>query len=82
NVLVFPGVFRGLLDAQSRTVNTDMMLAAARALADVVAEDELNANYIIPSVFNPKATTAVADAVKRAALAAGAAAAADRSPHA
>ncbi|MFC5144584.1 hypothetical protein ACFPP6_07810, partial [Streptomyces aureoversilis] len=58
----------GLLDAQSRTVNTDMMLAAARALADVVAEDELNANYIIPSVFNPKATEAVAAAVKRAAL--------------
>ncbi|WP_308438071.1 malic enzyme-like NAD(P)-binding protein, partial [Streptomyces morookaense] len=70
NVLVFPGVFRGLLDAQSRTVNTDMMLAAARALADVVAEDELNANYIIPSVFNAKATEAVASAVKRAALAA------------
>ncbi|MFD8999073.1 malic enzyme-like NAD(P)-binding protein, partial [Streptomyces abikoensis] len=70
NVLVFPGVFRGLLDAQSRTVNTDMMLAAARALADVVAEDELNANYIIPSVFNAKATEAVASAVKQAALAA------------
>ncbi|WP_308440254.1 malic enzyme-like NAD(P)-binding protein, partial [Streptomyces mashuensis] len=69
NVLVFPGVFRGLLDAQSRTVNTQMMLAAAGALADVVAEDELNANYIIPSVFNAKATEAVASAVKRAALA-------------
>ncbi|WP_308437408.1 malic enzyme-like NAD(P)-binding protein, partial [Streptomyces griseocarneus] len=67
NVLVFPGVFRGLLDAQSRTVNTDMMLAAARALADVVAGDELNANYIIPSVFNPNATAAVAAAVKQAA---------------
>ncbi|GAA3083326.1 hypothetical protein GCM10020000_81830 [Streptomyces olivoverticillatus] len=68
NVLVFPGVFRGLLDAQSRTVNTDMMLAAAGALADVVAGDELNANYIIPSVFNPRATEAVAAAVKRAVL--------------
>ncbi|MEV5511315.1 malic enzyme-like NAD(P)-binding protein, partial [Streptomyces orinoci] len=71
NVLVFPGVFRGLLDAQSRTVNTEMMLAAAGALADVVAEDELNANYIIPSVFNAAATQAVASAVKRAALAVG-----------
>ncbi|MBF6044066.1 NAD-dependent malic enzyme, partial [Streptomyces sp. NRRL B-1677] len=69
NVLVFPGVFRGLLDAQSRTVDTGMMLAAARALADVVTEDELNANYIIPSVFNPGATESVAAAVKRAALA-------------
>ncbi|MGW4631052.1 NAD(P)-dependent malic enzyme, partial [Streptomyces rubiginosohelvolus] len=71
NVLVFPGVFRGLLDAQSRTVNTEMMLAAAGALADVVAEDEVNANYIIPSVFNDKVAGAVAGAVRAAAKAAG-----------
>ncbi|MEV4871442.1 NAD(P)-dependent malic enzyme, partial [Streptomyces syringium] len=69
NVLVFPGVFRGLLDAQSRTVNTDMMLAAATALANVVTEDELNANYIIPSVFHAGAAEAVASAVKQAAFA-------------
>lgn len=69
NVLVFPGVFRGLLDAQSRTVNDVMMLAAARALADVVGADELNANYIIPSVFNEKVSGAVADAVREAAKA-------------
>src|SRR4051812_11074461 len=74
NVLVFPGVFRGLLDAQSRTVNTEMMLAAATALANVVTEDELNANYIIPSVFNDKVAGAVAGAVRDAAKAAGAAA--------
>ncbi len=72
NVLVFPGVFRGLLDAQSCTVNTEMMLAAARALADVVAEDEVNANYIIPSVFNDKVAGAVAGAVRDAVKAAGA----------
>ncbi|GAB3964525.1 malic enzyme-like NAD(P)-binding protein [Streptomyces sparsus] len=72
NVLVFPGVFRGLLDAQSRTVNDEMMLAAARALADVVGEDELNANYIVPSVFNEKVAGAVADAVREAAKAAAA----------
>ena len=72
NVLVFPGVFRGLLDAQSRTVNTEMMLAAASALADVVTEDELNPNYIIPSVFNDKVAGAVAGAVRTAAKAAGA----------
>jgi malate dehydrogenase (oxaloacetate-decarboxylating) len=70
NVLVFPGVFRGLLDAQSRTVNTDMMLAAAKALADVVTEDELNPNYIVPSVFNDKVAGAVAGAVREAAKAA------------
>ncbi|ARQ70425.1 NAD-dependent malic enzyme [Streptomyces marincola] len=67
NVLVFPGVFRGLLDAQSKTVSSDMMLAAARALADVVGEDELNANYIVPSVFNEKVSGAVAGAVRSAA---------------
>lgn len=71
NVLVFPGVFRGLLDAQSRTVNTEMMLAAAKALADVVSDDELNANYIIPSVFNDRVAGAVAGAVREAAKAAG-----------
>jgi malate dehydrogenase (oxaloacetate-decarboxylating) len=71
NVLVFPGVFRGLLDAQSRTVNTEMMLAAAGALAETVAEDELNRNYIIPSVFNDKVAGAVAGAVRTAAKAAG-----------
>ncbi|MGW3623672.1 NAD(P)-dependent malic enzyme, partial [Streptomyces sp. NPDC000880] len=69
NVLVFPGVFRGLLDAQSSTVNTEMMLAAATALADVVTDDELNPNYIIPSVFNDKVAGAVAQAVRHAAQA-------------
>jgi malate dehydrogenase (oxaloacetate-decarboxylating) len=71
NVLVFPGVFRGLLDAQSRTVNTEMMLAAARALASVVGDDELNPNYIVPSVFNDKVAGAVAGAVREAAKAQG-----------
>ena len=52
NVLAFPGVFRGLLDAQSRTVTDHMLLAAAQALADVVSADELGPNYIIPSVFH------------------------------
>ena len=53
NVLAFPGVFRGLLDAHSREITTDLLLAAARALASTVGDDELNANYIVPSVFNP-----------------------------
>jgi len=67
NVLVFPGVFRGLLDAQSHTVSINMMLAAAGALADVVLDDELNPNYIIPSVFNDKVADTVAGAVRDAA---------------
>ena len=69
NVLAFPGVFRGLLDAQSHKVTTEMLLAAARALAGVVTPEELNAAYIVPSVFHPDVTTRVAAAVARAARA-------------
>ncbi len=71
NVLVFPGVFRGLLDANSRTVTTDIMLAAADALAAVVRPEELNPTYIVPSVFNPDVTKVVAGAVAAAARADG-----------
>jgi malate dehydrogenase (oxaloacetate-decarboxylating) len=67
NVLVFPGVFRGLLDAHSDTVSMDMELAAAKALASVVTDDELNENYIVPSVFHPEVHTIVAHAVRDAA---------------
>jgi malate dehydrogenase (oxaloacetate-decarboxylating) len=67
NVLAFPGVFRGLLDAQSRTITDDLLVAAARALADVVTADELGPNYIIPSVFHPDVASAVAAAVRGAA---------------
>jgi malate dehydrogenase (oxaloacetate-decarboxylating) len=64
NVLAFPGVFRGLLDAQSRTVTDHMLLAAAQALAGVVAADELGPNYIIPSVFHADVASSVAAAVR------------------
>jgi malate dehydrogenase (oxaloacetate-decarboxylating) len=67
NVLAFPGVFRGLLDAQSRTVSTEMLYAAAQALAAVVTDAELGPNYIVPSVFHPDVATAVAAAVRDAA---------------
>ncbi|MDO5645491.1 MAG: NAD-dependent malic enzyme [Dermabacter sp.] len=67
NVLAFPGVFRGLLDARATNVNDRMLLAAATALADVVSDEELNPTYIIPSVFNERVTTAVASAVEKAA---------------
>lgn len=69
NVLAFPGVFRGLLDAQSHRVTDTLLLAAAQALASVIHEDELNPTYIIPSVFNPQVTTVVAAAVEAAARA-------------
>ena len=68
NVLVFPGVFRGLLDAASTSIDEDVMLAAARALSEVVHPDELNPAYIIPSVFHPDVSKVVAAAVKAAAL--------------
>jgi malate dehydrogenase (oxaloacetate-decarboxylating) len=74
NVLAFPGVFRGLLDAQAREFTLDMALAAAKAIADVVGEDKVNASVIIPSVFDPAVAPAVAAAVTAAARKSGAAA--------
>ena len=67
NVLAFPGVFRGLLDAQSRVITDDMLIAAAQALADVVSPDEIGPHYIIPSVFHPDVASSVAAAVRDAA---------------
>src|SRR5688500_10699234 len=67
NVLCFPGFFRGLLDSRARTVNDEMKLAAAKALAAAVARSELSAEYIIPSVFNKAVAPAVAEGVARAA---------------
>nr|WP_137122074.1 NAD-dependent malic enzyme [Ornithinicoccus soli] len=66
NVLVFPGVFRGLLDARSNKVTEEVLLAAAEALAGTVSEDELNPAYIIPSVFHPDVSKTVATAVEKA----------------
>jgi len=67
NVLVFPGVFRGLLDARSRMITLDVLQAAAVAIARVVTDDELNASYVVPSVFHPDVHGAVAEAVTAAA---------------
>ncbi|MFP5283661.1 MAG: NAD-dependent malic enzyme [Actinomycetes bacterium] len=67
NVLAFPGVFRGLLDARSAEITAPMLLAAAAALAGTVTDDELNAAYITPSVFHPDVHTRVATAVRLAA---------------
>jgi malate dehydrogenase (oxaloacetate-decarboxylating) len=67
NVLAFPGVFRGLLDAHASQVTTEMLLRAATALAHCVSDDQLNPAYIVPSVFDPSVPTAVAAAVAEAA---------------
>ena len=67
NVLAFPGVFRGLLDASANKIDDSMLVAAAEAIAQTVNESELNANYIIPSVFHPDVHNAVAAAVRAAA---------------
>ena len=71
NVLVFPGVFRGALDARASDINDAMKLAAARAIAALISDEELSADYIIPAAFDPRVKTAVAEAVCRAAHASG-----------
>jgi len=66
NVLAFPGVFRGLLDARAKEITTEMLLKAAYAIAHVVKDEELNANFIIPTVFHPDVPKAVAAAIRGA----------------
>jgi malate dehydrogenase (oxaloacetate-decarboxylating) len=63
NVLAFPGVFRGALDARATAITEDMKLAAARGIAHVIEDDELDEDYIVPSVFNRDVSQAVASAV-------------------
>jgi malate dehydrogenase (oxaloacetate-decarboxylating) len=67
NVLAFPGVFRGALDVRAREINEAMKVAAAHAIAETIADTELSADYIVPSVFNRAVAPAVAAAVARAA---------------
>ena len=66
NVLAFPGVFRGALDIRASTITEEMKLAAARAIAGVISDDELHADYVIPSVFNRDVAKAVAAGVAEA----------------
>lgn len=63
NVLVFPGIFRGALDARVVRITDEMMIVAAEAIAALVSDEELNEEYVIPSVFHPEAAKAVAKAV-------------------
>lgn len=71
NVLAFPGLFRGVLNCQARTINDEMLFAAANAIARMIAEEELSEDYIIPSVLNRKVPERVSDSVREAAVQTG-----------
>ena len=71
NVLAFPGIFRGTFDVRASGINEEMKMAAARALAELVSEEELSAEYIIPKAFDPRVGKTVAAAVAQAARASG-----------
>lgn len=71
NVLAFPGVFRGALDVQAKEINEEMKLAAVYAIADLISEEELHVNYVIPNPFDPRVVPHVAYAVARAAVETG-----------
>jgi len=71
NVLCFPGIFRGALDVQATEINEEMKLAAARAIADLVTDDELGPELVVPSVFHPVLGATVAARVSAAAIATG-----------
>ncbi|WP_373560785.1 NAD(P)-dependent malic enzyme [Bacillus sp. es.036] len=71
NVLAFPGIFRGALDVRATHINEDMKVAAVQAIAELVAEEDLNADYVIPAPFDPRVAPAVAASVAKAAMETG-----------
>lgn len=71
NVLAFPGIFRGALDVRAREINEEMKVAAAYAIANVVSEDELTTDYVLPDAFNKNVVENVAKAVREAAIKTG-----------
>ena len=71
NVLAFPGIFRGTLDVRASDINDEMKVAAAYAIANLISDDELNADYIIPNPFDKRVAEAVAKAVSEAAIKTG-----------
>ena len=71
NVLAFPGIFRGTFDVRASDINEEMKMAAAKALADLISDEELSADYIIPKAFDPRVGKAVAAAVAEAARRSG-----------
>ncbi|WP_305852001.1 malic enzyme-like NAD(P)-binding protein, partial [Terribacillus sp. AE2B 122] len=68
NVLAFPGIFRGALDVRATGINEEMKIAAAKAIAELIDESELNEDYVIPAPFDPRVAPAVAKAVAKAAM--------------
>ena len=71
NVLAFPGIFRGALDARAKAINEDMKLAAVYAISDIITDEELNADYIVPGPFDERVAPAVAAKVAQAAESSG-----------
>jgi len=71
NVLAFPGIFRGTFDVRAKDINEEMKMAAAQALADLITDEELNEEYIIPKAFDERVGAAVAKAVAEAAVKSG-----------
>jgi malate dehydrogenase (oxaloacetate-decarboxylating) len=71
NVLAFPGIFRGVFDVRAKEINEEMKIAAAHAIASVVSEDELAADFIMPKAFDKRVAQAVAKAVAEAAIKTG-----------
>ena len=67
NVLAFPGIFRGALDVRASDINDEMKIAASYAIANIIKDDELSAEYIIPGAMDPRVASAVAAAVAQAA---------------
>ena len=67
NVLAFPAIFRGAFDVRAREINEERKIAAAYALANLISDEELNADYIIPAAFDPRVKEAVSKAVAQAA---------------
>ncbi|KEO82072.1 NAD(P)-dependent malic enzyme [Tumebacillus flagellatus] len=68
NVLAFPGIFRGALDTRAKTINEEMKIAAAYAIANLITDEELTPDYVIPKPFDPRVAPAVASAVAKAAM--------------
>ena len=67
NVLAFPGIFRGTFDVRAKDINEEMKMAAAKALSELISEDELDPDHIIPYAFDPRVGPKVAEAVAKAA---------------
>ena len=65
NVVAFPGIFRGALEGHAPQITEDMKLAAALAIADLVSDEELNEDFVMPEAFDPRVADVVAEAVKQ-----------------